>query len=494
MAANLADVRTGRISTVLASSPNGSETETLRTFNSLANLVAPCARREETCRRLFRAAHVPGEPSPRGVLDAIAMIARNPWHNVRGLFRLSRSGPNPYRPALVRTDSPSAWTLALRFDGDGKTMSGPGAFAIDAKGSLWVVNNYDYDPDPFDSVCGSDLLLRFTPDGRFYPGSPYTGGGVSGAGFGVSLDPHGKVWVGNYGFAATGCDVQPAHDSVSKFRPDGTPISGDAGYTAGNISWPQATVSDTGGNIWIANCGNDTVTYYPKGRPSEAQNLSGLGITEPFGVATGKDGRVFVTGVGSDSVAVLERGAVPAAGSPTTGGGLDQPMGISTDFNGNLWVNNSGVISLPCPDAQSPTNSRGGSLTLLDPSGKPKRKFPFRGGGLTIPWGNAIDGNNTLWVANFGRQRVSQFCGTTVSLCPRGKRTGDPISPNRTGYGFDGLTRNTGVSIDPSGNVWVTNNWKLIPVQTNPGGYQVVAFVGAAGPVKTPLIGLPARP
>jgi hypothetical protein len=55
------------------------------------------------------------------------------------------------------------------------------------------------------------------------------------------------------------------------------------------------------------------------------------------------------------------------------------------------------------------------------------------------------------------------------------------------GYGFEGLVRNTGVAIDPSGNVWLTNNWKEIPdVKGNPGGYEIVAFVGLAGPVQPP--------
>ena len=494
MAANLTDVHTGRLSKVLTTSPNGSETETLSTVNSLANLVAPCARHQGRCARLFRAAKVPGEKIPQGALDAIAMIARNPWHNVAGLFRLSRKGPEPYSPALASTDQPSAWTVALRFDGDGKTMNGPGNFAVDAKGNLWVVNNYNYSPDPFQSVCGSDLLLKFTPDGRYVPGSPYSGGGLSGAGFGVTLDPDGNVWVGNYGFSAKGCTIEPPHNSVSKLQPSGKPISPDAGYTAGKISWPQGTVSDRAGNIWIANCGNDSVTYYPGGNPHKAKNLTGLGLTEPFDIAIGTKGRAFVTGVGSDAVAVLGRGAKPAAGSPTKGGGLNQPMGISSDQNGNLWVSNSGLLSLPCPKANFSLRTGGGSMTLLNQNGKPRRKTSFTGGGLTIPWGNAVDGNNTVWVANFGKQRISQFCGTTVSRCPKGKRTGDPISPNGTGYGFGGLTRVTGVAVDPSGNVWATNNWKIKPVQTNPGAYQIVAFVGAAGPVKTPLIGLPTRP
>ncbi|WP_255025277.1 hypothetical protein [Rhodococcus sp. GA1] len=43
--------------------------------------------------------------------------------------------------------------------------------------------------------------------------------------------------------------------------------------------------------------------------------------------------------------------------------------------------------------------------------------------------------------------------------------------------------RNTGITIDQAGNVWVANSWKKIPIQTNPGGSEMVAFVGAAAPV-----------
>ena len=117
----------------------------------------------------------------------------------------------------------------------------------------------------------------------------------------------------------------------------------------------------------------------------------------------------------------------------------------------------------------------------------------FTGGGLTVPWGMAIDGDDNVWASNFARKRVSHFCGVRTRNCGPGKRTGHPISPGG-GYGFGGFTRTTAVEIDPSGNVWITNNWKQIPVQSNPGGYEVVVMPGAAAPVKTPLIGTPTSP
>src|SRR5690606_19674350 len=67
-------------------------------------------------------------------------------------------------------------------------------------------------------------------------------------------------------------------------------------------------------------------------------------------------------------------------------------------------------------------------------------------------------------------------------------RSGDPISP-ATGYRSDSLERITGGQIHPSGNIWLTNNWKLDANPfLNPFGNAIVIAIGAAGPVKTPLI------
>jgi streptogramin lyase len=502
MARNLADPRSGGLSRVLRRPPNGNHTETLLTFNSLANMLAPCARKVRECGRLFRAAKPPDGAAPDGALDAIADIARNPWHNVRRLFRLARSGPQPYRRALGAGDRPAAWTLALRFVGDGETMDGPGNFAIDGEGNVWTANNYVYGADRLQPVCGSNLVLKFDPRGRYVPGSPYEGGGLNGAGYGITLDPDGNVWVGNFGFAAPapGCSAQPPHNSVSQFSPDGealspdaTPISG-GGFTEGSISWPQGTVSDRDGNIWIANCGNDSVTMYPGGDQRLAQNFlapspgEAAEFSKPFDIAFNLDGRAFVTANRSSNVAILNPDGTQAPGSPITSGGLNRPMGIAADSEGNMWVANSGVIDVPCPGPVQ-VGSVGGTITLIGADGTTVAG-PFSGGGLTIPWGISVDGDDNVWVSNFARRRLSQFCGTNPANCPPGKDTGDPISPRR-GYSFDGMTRSTAVEIDPSGNAWVTNNWKLIPIQANPGGYEVVIYVGVAAPVKTPLIGPP---
>jgi hypothetical protein len=97
-------------------------------------------------------------------------INLNPWQNVAQVMALSLLPPAPYQPA--RVVAPDAWTLALRFVGDGVSMDGPGNIAIDHEGSLWVTNNYEFKPTAVQPVCGAENLLRFTPTGEYVPGSP----------------------------------------------------------------------------------------------------------------------------------------------------------------------------------------------------------------------------------------------------------------------------------------------------------------------------------
>ena len=515
MLRNLVDVESGQASHVLTAPPNGLENGTWRTFNTLANLIVGCVERSPRCVQLFLAAQsLEGWPASN-TWQAMANLAGYPGQSQHELFQIAVEERKPNRPVL--DEAPDAWTLILRFEGekndDGNfIVNGPGNFAIDAEGTLWITNNYQAGARDED-VCAAQNLLRFTPDGRFFPGSPYFGGGINGAGYGITSDPHANIWAGNFGFQAPACVGTPAeapHNSVSKFAPDGEAKSPDVtGFTEGHISWPQGTVADRQGNIWIANCGNDTVTLYPRGRQQEARNidLSPLGLIRPFDIAIDNRNRVWVTGNGSNSVVVLDAHGNPTLGSPLSPDGISRPMGVAVDSQGNIWVANSNFIDVPCENNASklPRKEEGGTVTLFEVKGGSDavRSNTYGGGGIAIPFGITVDGKDNVWVPNFGGgddtgdsylSRISQMCGRDARNCPPHARTGDPISPE-TGYTSAAMDRVTAVAVDPSGNLWATDNWQFVPLQNNPGGNAIVAFIGIAAPIETPLIGplVPAR-
>ena len=590
MAANMADPKTGDIGEVLDNSPNADETSTRKTFYSMANIVAACVADSANCDLLFQYATPKGGVAPTTVLQALANMTKYPSDQTisgfDGLFDLSFVNA-VYSDALPDTTVLTSWLLFIKFTGGfyseynaDNLISGPGQIGFDERGFAWINENYepsDFDPANFDIStlppippegdldqvgCAGLRVFKFYPSGQPVANLPFFGGGLSGAGFGITLDPRGKIWVGNYGFESPLCadgtvpadpskKIPATHDSVSLFRPDGTPISDSDGITKGYMWWPQGMDSDKKGNIWIGNCGNDTVTLIPRGNPWKAQNIAipdGLGamgtfypdavdtttsdgrpLIKPFGLALDPKGRAWVVGnaVGfsagyypdqNDTIGGLYRisrdGTVVTIASPEDGL-MSWPMGVAGDSKGNMWVSSSDHVNVPCvtPFSTDQGGNLGPSLVYFpadsnDASGALVfGKEQDNTGGLTIPWGNFVDGNDTVWVFNFGVDPnddtdnitpLSHFCGADPNKCPPAPAThalGAPISPDM-GYRSDALDRVTGGGVDRSGNIWILNNWKpkgpLTPVYNrNPGGNSFVIVPGAAAPVKTPVLGPP---
>lgn len=491
MPRNLVDLATGQLSGFLREYPNGSSTETLASFNSLASIIAGCAAGTNDCAAFLDAATDAWGTRPATTWQAMTLLPTNPSGDPPGVFAQVPANP---RFVPVRASAPAAWVLALRFYGNGHQFNGPGNVAFDAQGRVWANNNAEWSPIP-EGVCPGLEIFRLNPYAEGRPVETFYGGGLNGAGFGIGFDPQRRLWIGNFGFTGSECPITPTSNSVSEFRLNGTPVSGHHGYTDGPLSWPQGTKSDVDGNIWIASCGNDSLVMYPDGRHHRAK-LIGTGISRAFDMAQNSQGNIFVTANGGDQVFGFTQSGQPLPGSPFGDSNtFDMPLGAASDSLGNVWVTNSGVIRIPCStdetlDVPGPGAVLNGSVTQVGPDGSLAQ---FGGAGMTIPWGIAVDGDDNLWVANFSAERLSHLCGARLSTCPKGA-VGAELSPPGTGYAFDGLQRNTGVQVDSSGNVWLANNWIKVPVQTDPFGDGLVVYLGMAAPVKTPLIGTPQQP
>ena len=361
---------------VVSRTPNGGETSTFATFNSLANAVAACVARDSACLDLFNAGRPPGGAAPDNVLQAVANIVKYPSYpgypndQQDPVFQLSRAAP-VYQPAL--TQRPTSWLLFLKITGgfysaqdSNNLMNGPGNFAIDELGYVYFDTNYFPRP-PGEFACASNRAVKLTPWGENAPNSPFLDGGLSGQGFGVIFDPSGRLWIANFGFQDPPCEFTPqkaTQNSVSVFTRDGTAISPPQGYTQGNISWPQGISSDRQGNIWIASCGNDTVTLYRQGDPSQATNIplgptppSGEPQIKPFGTVVDAQGNLWVTGNRSNAMYVLSPSGALIATLPGTYQGktvITKPIGNTIDSKGNVWVANSDWLDSPCPTRRDP--------------------------------------------------------------------------------------------------------------------------------------------
>src|SRR5438477_1975530 len=205
---NIVAAATGQSSAVLLSSPNADQTNSLRSTRSLANLLAACVDDPDVTASLFNLTTPPGGLPPHNTAEALANLARDPGQNVDGIFALTLLS-NLYAPPLVTM--PDAWTVTVKVNDSGDDsilIGGPGNLAFDERGYAWVTNNVIQG-----QTISSHFVLAFKPNGKpadgrnGTPRSPLTGGGILGTGFGVTVDPFGSVWFGNFGWGdCSGCD------------------------------------------------------------------------------------------------------------------------------------------------------------------------------------------------------------------------------------------------------------------------------------------------
>jgi hypothetical protein len=503
---NLVSPLTGESSSVLLSSPNGDETNTLRSTRALANLLTFYVRNGGAgVGVLFILATPPGGESPANLLQALSNIARYPQQNVAELYALATQ-VSVYSPSL--TSIPDAWTVVVKVNNTGNDeflFGGPGNIAFDADGYAWISNNV---------VQGTPHSSRFAvvlkPNGqpadgtRGKPKSPILGGGLLGGAYGVGIAPNGHIWMGNFGWGFSE-EYLPSPDgngSVSQFTQMAHPISGRLGYQGGPVR-AQAVMPDAHGNIWIASFGNDRVYVFPKGNPNRSTFYQEPTGSAPFDIQFASDGTAWVTnsgGLGPESDSsiaryVLKDDQLYQIFFKELGHSV---KGIALDSQGQAWV------------------AAGGDDCVYLLSDQGEELGQFNGGGINAPWGISVDGDDNVWVANFGPEApgnvfttscITKLAGSNPATRPPGLQPGDPISPP-SGYtlpsagaqvllhngeplygphappSYTPLMRLTSVPIDRAGNIWATNNWKpdFDADLVNSGGDGVCIFVGLAKP------------
>jgi hypothetical protein len=500
---NIVASATGQSSTVLLNSPNADQTNSLRSTRSLANLLAASVNDPGVAASLFALTTPPGGLPPHNTAEALANLARDPGQNVNGIYALTLLS-GLYAPPLERM--PDAWTVTVKVNDSGnddRLIGGPGKLAFDRRGYAWVTNN------TFQGTPNSgDFNLVFKPNGQPADGrhgtplSPLLGGGLLGGGYGVTIDPRGSVWFGNFGWGrCPACDPSPdGNGSVSRFTRTGRPVSPPDAYQGGPVR-AMGMASDEHGNIWIGSNGNDSVYVFRHGNPHQSVGFHQYSGSQPFDLQLAADGTAWVTngggfdGIHPSSVAryALVNGVLQQQSLRFVGRAL---KGLILDSVGNAWVasQHNSQIYLFAPDGTELTH--------------------FSGGGIDGPWGITVDGEDNIWVANFGPlELVSNFTGRLTKLwgvnAPPGHNVGDPISPP-TGYtvptaGSEVLLHNgerlygshrppcripmmrqTALGIDQAGNIWSLNNWKpdfaIDTLDHNPGGDGIIIFVGLAPP------------
>jgi hypothetical protein len=530
---NFVDLATGGYGGMIQDALNSTQTPTMANFATLSNVIAGCTTlvKPDACSSLFAAAAGRDGKVPADTLAAALSIARSAGYRPERVFALldafypvpdgKKLRATPFMPYL--SFAPGAWVLPLKFAGGG--YEGGAKVMFDSHGNAWVGANFIVGGQGGDALWDGNMS-EFAPNGR--PLSPMTtgfsGGGLLGPGFGTAIDANDRVWMDS-----------TSGQTISLFDNTGKPLSPPEGYNfGGRLRTMQGIIVAPNGDVWALDFGDDKVVHMPGGDPAKVKFYcqstdgrpnkdSACKLSGPFGLAVDQQGRIWITNAIGDTVSRFPASDPGKVEVFPTGGGSGK--GIAIDSQGNAWIANTAGSGLTLETKarlfylklsgatlaaidkvvlQDLLDHPGlGSVSMLRPDGSPAPGSPFNPGSIWGAWAVSIDGNDHAWISNFAPGGgLTELCGARTETCPAGMKTGDPISPPG-GYKGGGMQMLVDASIDPAGDVWVSNNWQDPAscygktadegLSTRCGGEGMVVFYGMAKPVRAPQIG-PAQP
>ncbi len=191
---------------------------------------------------------------------------------------------------------------------------------------------------------------------------------------------------------------------------------------------PYGVAAGPGGTLWVADTGHDRIVEF-----SQAGHLItsvGGGLDQPEGIATDAAGHVWVSDTGHDRVVEFSpAGRVLAAfGSAGSGSGqLDQPVALALSPSGDVWVADQG-------------NSR---VEEFSASGRYLASIK-----VPTPAGVALDASGDIWVSS-----PSYAPGNAVDEFSPSGRSLQSFGTTQAGYGD--LSDTGGIAIGPAGRVYV---------------------------------------
>jgi hypothetical protein len=436
-AGNLVNTATGA---ARATTPNGNGVVPQTEIDTLANILVPCVNSSgptsASCASLFSADG--GSPPSSGVFGAALAIAENPGGHVSTLFGLANANAF-FQPTL--SAAPNDWTMAVSYASGGGV---PSSLALDSAGNVWVTN--------FGSSGGTTSSVSMMSNlGVPALNSPYSNTTLVNGAEGVAVDLNNIAWIADNG-----------NNTAAAFQLSGGSIQNIYGSLTGNsLNGPMGVAVDGSNDIWFTNNGNNTISEIS---PSFSTSVySGGALNKPWGVAIDAFGNAWVansaggchpTCAGSINEITTSGGVLPSSSGYTETGPND-PIGVAIDSSSNVWMTNGDLSNIA--ELNNSGTQVGSDITA---------------GGITYSGAIAIDGLNTVWVANLANSTLSEISPGQAGISPS------------TGYAGGNLSSPVALAIDGSGNIWAANH---TPVTVNSQLQTVTEFIGLASPTVTPL-------
>ncbi len=423
---------------------------------TLANILAACINStgagSSACTKLFNNSNSASGTAPTNTLEAAVNIAQNPTQSVTQLFNLQPTdGTQAFTGGL--TTIPNDWTIAVGYTApalglsvDNRTVS---TIDIDPNGNVWFPSNLPGAVGvAYFSPLSSTFSPLFTAPGMVHPQQ-------------VVIDSADVVWAS---------DTQSPSVSGFTISNPGAPTTVSlAGYTSTSL-----TVLDDGSlRVGVLNTAS--------ARPSLA-SITGENTYAATPNTTVPNSRDL--GIVSLAGDLVGGSAVAATDLFTTGlDALYYDNGYTHVVNGP--VTDAGQVVFTANDY---INTRGGYMNQQDGlciySARTCYPMVDRSS-IRHPSGLSIDGASSLWLADQNTGSVEQVPLTSSSYLNANNHVLNQV------YLHDGnnggtMTSPTGIAVDNTGNVWVSN-FGCNTTGCTPTSFVLSEVVGAGTPTITPI-------
>jgi sugar lactone lactonase YvrE len=404
----------------------------------------------------------------------------------------------------------------------GNAFNYPEALVVDGSGDVFVANT---DDNTILKVTSAGVVTTFAGSSGVSGASDGTG---SGALFyqpvGIAIDGGGNLYV-----------ADETNDTIRKISSAGvvttiagtarTPGSTDGAGSAATFNGPQGIAVDSGGNVYVADTGNNTIRKITSsgtvstiaGSAGSAGSADGASVAarfrSPTGLSLDASGNLYVADTGNSVIRLVTSAGMIStlAGEPEVTGSSDgigsaamfqQPFGVAIDGNGNLYVADTAndtirlgrlaQPSLPVISSQPQGASidQGGSATLsVSATGVPLPSFQWQlnsadisgavNSTLTITNAQLSDGGTYTVVVTNGSGSVTSSPATLTVTLPLdyASTTFSSLGSYFTMNGF--AAGPSGVALDPAGNVFVS--FENAVAKLSPSG-GVLLVAGGASP------------
>ena len=271
--------------------------------------------------------------------------------------------------------------------------------------------------------------------------------------------------------------------------------TGVYGYAEGNVTsaqfrWPGGIAISSDGTVFVADSDNQRIrkitpagvvtTFAGSGVASFADGTgSAAQFNGPTSVALDSSGTAYVTDKLNNRIRkVTPAGVVTTLAGSGVAGNIDGtgvaaqfngPSGVAVDSSGTVYVadTNNNRIRAITPSGVVTTLAGAGPQSFADGTGTAAM--------FSLPYGVAVDSSGTVYVADYGNNRIRKITPAGVVTTLAGAVSG---SADGTGAAaqFNGPT---GVAVDSFGTVYIGDNFNNRVRKITPAG--VVTTLAGSG-------------